>query len=89
MDNEITEHPSRWSRLIPMLVLILCFGLSEAALYIIALIQFIWVLVNGESNEGLTEFGASLAEWMAQNAKYLSYATEEKPYPWAEWPKQG
>ncbi|MHA1127733.1 MAG: DUF4389 domain-containing protein [Alphaproteobacteria bacterium] len=88
MDNEVTEHPSRWTRLIPMLVLILCFGLSEAALYIIALIQFIWVLVNGEPNEGLTEFGASLAEWMSQNAKYLSYATEEKPYPWAEWPSQ-
>lgn len=86
MDNETTERPSRWARLIPMIVLIICFGLAEAALYIIALIQFIWTLVNEEPNDALTEFGVSLSEWMSQDAKYLSYATEEKPFPWAKWP---
>lgn len=86
MDNETTVRPSRWARLIPMIVLIVCFGLAEAALYIIALIQFIWALVNEEPNEQLADFGAALSKWMAQDAKYLSYASEEKPFPWASWP---
>ena len=86
MDSETTERPSRWARLIPMIVLIICFGLAEAALYIIALIQFIWSLVNDGPNEQLADFGAALSTWMAQDAKYLSYATEEKPFPWAKWP---
>lgn len=86
MDNETTVRPLRWARLIPMIVLIVCFGLAEAALYIIALIQFIWALVNEEPNEQLADFGAALSKWMAQDAKYLSYASEEKPFPWASWP---
>jgi len=86
MDHETTDHPSRWARLIPMIVLIICFGLAEAALYIVALFQFIWTLVNDEPNEQLIEFGAALSEWIAQDAKYLSYVTEEKPFPWAKWP---
>ena len=89
MENETPVQTSRWGRLIPMLVLIVCFGLAETALYIIAIIQFIWAAVNGKPNEQLTEFGASLAEWMSQDAKYLSYVTEEKPFPWAKWPEQG
>ena len=88
MEDKITERPSRWARLIPMIVLLICFGLAEAALYIIAIIQFIWVAVNEEPNEQLVEFGAALAEWVAQDTKYLSYATEEKPFPWAKWPDQ-
>jgi len=86
MDNETTVRPSRWARLIPMLVLMICFSLAEAALYIIALIQFIWTLVNEEPNEQLADFGVGLSEWLAQDAKYLSYASEEKPFPWASWP---
>ena len=86
MDNGTTEKPSRWARLIPMIVLLICFGLAEAALYIIALIQFIWTLVNEHPNEQLTDFGAALSEWIAQDAKYLTYVTEEKPFPWAKWP---
>lgn len=86
MDNETEVRPSRWARLIPMIVLIICFGLAEAALYIIALIQFIWSLVNEEPNEQLADFGTALSVWMAQDAKYLSYASEEKPFPWASWP---
>ena len=86
MDNETIERPSRWARAIPMIVLIICFSLAEAALYIITLIQFIWTLVNDEPNAQLTDFGAALTEWMAQDAKYLSYVTEEKPFPWAKWP---
>lgn len=86
MENETVDRSSRWGRLIPMIILILCFGLAEAALYIIALIQFIWFLVNGEPNEQLMEFGAALSEWVAQDAKFLTYVTEEKPFPWAKWP---
>ena len=86
MEDETTVRSSRWSRLIPMIVLMICFSLAEAALYIIALIQFIWSLVNEEPNAQLAEFGASLSKWMAQDAKYLSYASEEKPFPWASRP---
>ena len=86
MDNETSERPSRWARLIPMIILLICFSLAEAALYIIALIQFIWTLVNENPNEQLSDFGAALSKWVAQDAKYLSFATEEKPFPWAKWP---
>lgn len=87
MDNDVSTQPSRLARLIPMLVLIVCFGLAETALYIVAIIQFIWAMVNGQPNDALISFGASLSKWMEQDAKYLSYASEHKPFPWAKWPE--
>jgi len=87
MDDNTDDTSSRWSRLIPMIVLMICFALAETVLYLVAVIQFIWALVNNEPNKQLSEFGASLSDWMAQDAKYLTYVTEEKPFPWAKWPE--
>ncbi len=87
MDTEALEKPSRWQRLIPMIILLIGFSLAEAVYYLLALVQFIWAMIEGKPNERLTKFGESLAEWVRQNGRYLSYATEEKPFPWTEWPK--
>ena len=88
MDENTTEKSSGWNRIIPMLILIVSFSIAEAVLYLVAVIQFIWSLIDGKRNEQLSGFGFSLAEWMAQDAKFLTYATEEKPFPWGKWPVQ-
>ncbi len=87
METEVTEKQSRWQRLIPMIILLVGMSAAEALYYILALVQFIWAMIEGEPNERLTKFGASLAEWTRQDGRYLTYASEEKPFPWAEWPK--
>lgn len=87
MDTDTVKKTGRWDRLVPMIILLVGLSLAEAMFYILALVQFIWATVDGEPNARLTAFGASLAEWVRQDGRYLSYASEEKPFPWGDWPK--
>lgn len=89
MDNTIeARSPARetWMRGLFMLLLIIGFGVAQAILNLSALLQFGWLLFTGSPNRQLTRFGTSLARWFAEAARFLSLASEEKPFPWASWP---
>jgi len=87
-NTEPQEKRSVAKRLIPMIILIACFAVAETLLYLIALVQIIWTAVDGEPNSRISAFSASLAEWLRRNARYLSFVTEDKPFPWDNWPSQ-
>ena len=70
-----------------MLVFIFAFGVGQSLLYLTALIQFLWPLLAKEPNKLLLGFGKSLALWLADTARFLCCATEEKPFPWTAWPR--
>jgi hypothetical protein len=52
-----------------------------------AIVQFLWLLFSHEPNRLLARFGKSLSLWMAQTARFLTCASEEKPFPWSDWPQ--
>jgi hypothetical protein len=37
----------------------------------------------------LKDFGKSLGIYLKQIAEFLSYASEEKPFPFSDWPEAG
>ncbi len=69
-----------------MLAFMFAFGAGQSILYLIAIAQFVWLLIEKEPNQLLVRFGKSLAIWLSQVAKFLSCATDEKPFPWMAWP---
>lgn len=75
-----------WKRGLLMLVFLICFVIGHTLVNVIAVVQFIWLAVYMERNEALARFGAALGLWLADAARYLSVATEDKPFPWAAWP---
>ncbi len=81
------EKASFWLRLIPMIILAISMWLALHVLFLVAAIQFIWVAINDEANENLSRFGDSLSKWMRDTAAFLSYKTEDKPFPWKGWPE--
>jgi hypothetical protein len=40
----------------------------------------------GGSNARLRQFGRSLGRYLAQIASFETFASEELPFPFAEWP---
>ena len=52
-----------WKRGLIMLVFIFLFGVGQSILYLIAVIQFLWLLFANEPNRFLVDFGKSLALW--------------------------
>lgn len=75
-----------WMRGLYMLLLALAFGVAQTLLCVTAVVQFLWLLFTGEVNGQLAKFGSSLSRWFADTARFLTGASEVKPFPWAAWP---
>ena len=72
-------------RLIFMLIIAFMLSLAQSVLFALALIQFILMLLNkGDPNPRLADLGESLGIWIAKSARYLTAASDVKPWPWTE-----
>lgn len=55
-------------------------------LFVIAITQYIYSWLTGEPNEKILHFTEDLAEYTKQLVSYVGFNTEEKPWPFGEWP---
>ncbi len=86
--NELTENSkkSNWSRLPHMILFAILFNISEFVIYVVMIIQFVLKLVTGQGNDRLFTLGLSLARYVSQLVVYLTFVSDEKPYPFSSWP---
>lgn len=87
--TEPAQQDSRkpvWIRGLYMLFFIVAIGLAQTLINLMAVVQFMSMLLLRETNAVLASFGNSLGAWMAQTAQFQSGASEDKPFPWAPWP---
>jgi len=77
---------AQWIRLVYMLLFWIALRLSEFAVAITMLLQFVYRISNGEHHPKLMAFGDSLAQYVASIAAFQTYQTEEKPFPLGSWP---
>jgi Domain of unknown function (DUF4389) len=84
--KQTTATDPRLIRALHLILLFFAFGVGQTVLGIITAVQFIWLLSSGETNQLLRNFGTSLAHWFAETVRYLTCASDEKPFPWKEWP---
>jgi len=78
---------STWLRLFFMIVVAILFGVSRVVVGAVVVLQFFWVLFTGETNKKLEELGQSLATYTYQVIRYLTFNTEERPFPFdMDWP---
>jgi hypothetical protein len=75
-----------WIRAIFMLLLGLAFQLCGTVLFIVAFIQFAMTLMDGTPNTRLVSLGRSMGIYMRDIAMFMTFATEEMPFPFKEWP---
>ncbi len=60
--------------------------LISMVLFVIAITQFIYTWVSGEPNDKILQFSERLAEYTKQLVAYVSFNTDEKPWPVGDWP---
>ena len=75
-----------WKRGLFMLLFAIAFGFAQILLNMLAVVQFLWLLFTNAPNQFAPRFGASLSVWLADVARFLSCASDEKPFPWKDWP---
>lgn len=88
MDDNIEperDFESMWMRLLWMVLIGIMLGMAQTLLWMIAIAQFLIMLFNKrEANEMLSEFGTTMAVWVAKAVRYQTAASEVKPWPWTE-----
>lgn len=75
-------------RVLWMLVFVMIWQVGAWVLGALVLIQLIYRLVTGATNANLAGFGGNLSEYLAQIGRFGSFASEQKPWPFAPWPKE-
>ena len=73
-------------RVLWMLVFFLVWQVAQFVLGALVLVQLIYRLAYGAPNGCLMNFGDSLSLYLAQIGRFGSFHTEQKPWPFADWP---
>jgi len=82
------ERKSTWIRILYMLLFVFAYSAAEFVLALTVVVQVIIKLVTGELNERLKTFGKQISLYIFDVLKFLTFNTEEKPFPFAEWPTE-
>ena len=81
------KEKSTWVRLFFMVVLAFLYGLSRFVIGAVVVVQFFYVLLTGKTKDELKSFGHSLAIYSYEVIDYLTFNTDERPFPFdGNWP---
>ncbi len=81
------KRRSTWIRLLFMGLFVVIYMITRIVFGAVVVFQFMWVLFTAETNKQLTELGQSLATYTYQIMRYLSFNSEDKPFPFnPKWP---
>lgn len=64
----------------------LAYQLASTVLFFLAILQFAFALVGDTPNARLRTFGVSLGRYLGHVVAFESFATEDLPFPFADWP---
>lgn len=78
-----------WLRFVYLVVFGVAFYLSILLTFAASVFQFLAKLFSGSAFEGLAEFGNNLATYQGQVTRFLTFSSDEKPFPFAPFPAKG
>lgn len=77
-----------WGRLVTMLVLATFYGIAETLLLLTVAFQMASVFSSGSPNPHVRFLGAQLSRYIYQLFLYLTYNSEQRPFPFSPWPRE-
>lgn len=73
-------------RILWMLLFVLAWQVAEVLLGGVVLLQLGYRLFYGAPSAGLLAFGDSVSQYLAQIGRFGTFNSDEKPWPFADWP---
>ena len=88
--EENLKSRATWKRLLFMVISGVLVSLATIVGTFIVVFGFLWVLFTGEVNRELKQVGQSLAAYLYENVRFLTFNTDDKPFPLGNpWPGAG
>jgi hypothetical protein len=86
LKQHISERRT-WIRGLYMLLFLVIYKIAGIVMVAVALFQFVTKLLTGETNQRVRAFGQSLSLFILQIWRFLTFNSEELPFPFAAWPE--
>ena len=74
------------TRLIYSIIFIFLYSFLKPIIILISIIQYFYVLIKGEKQPMLLNLGHSIAQYSYEVISFLTFNTEELPFPFSQWP---
>ena len=76
----------KWLRRLWMIGFSFIYYLSMTGLWIIVLVQFLFVLLTDKRSSNVTKVSRGFRNYMIQILDYINYHSSEKPFPFSDFP---
>jgi len=76
------------TRALLMLLMMAAFQLAAWVLLFVAVLQLVLSIATDAGNARLRVFGRGLGRYLGQIAEFETFATEELPFPFSDWPAE-
>lgn len=83
--ENIKSHDAWWRALF-MLLFVCIYHVAEAVLAVVVVFQLLVVIFTGQPNARLLRFGQDLSTFIYQIVRFLTYNSEDRPFPFGDWP---
>ena len=89
--NEVIDNivqSSVWIRVLFMAAFaVASYFILLPLIIVLSIAQALFMLITAQNNANLRYFSATLALYVTQVVEYLTYLSEEKPYPFSDFPE--
>ena len=76
-----------WIRLLFTLLYIFLLNIAVTVFIWATVVQWVYSLISGEPSETLRRFGYSLGVAIMGALHYIVFVSDEKPFPFNDWPE--
>lgn len=73
-------------RILWVALFVVAWRVAELVLLATVLVQLVYRLFRGRPHVEVMNFGDSLSQYLAQMGRFASFHSDEKPWPFADWP---
>jgi hypothetical protein len=76
-----------WMKTLYVLGFYFLYKILQILVSILVVVQWLSCLIYSERNQRITEFSGSLSQYIFTILRYITYVSDQKPYPLSDWPK--
>ena len=89
MDEDIKNNlkdRNSWVRGLYVVLFIVFYNIAEIVLMAIVIFQFGHKVITGAVNDKVLAMSKGLSRYIYDVFRYITYESEEKPFPFSDWP---
>ena len=85
--EENIKSKATWTRFLFMAICYMLAGIASFVGTFVVVLGFLWLLFTGEVNRQIQQVGQSIAAYVYEIVRYLTFNSDERPFPLGgDWP---